>query len=276
MAEIDVEKLRNWIGRTETARDTITPRLVREFRATLGNNALERTDMAPPAIHWCLAPAALPPEKLGRDGHPEKGGFLPPVPLPRRMWAGGRIAFHQPLLEGDEVTRTSRIADIAAKSGRTGNLVFVTVEHEFATKRGLTVSEEQDIVYREDQAVSVAQPQAAETTGAHQVVVEATTTLLFRYSALTFNGHRIHYDVDYAREVENYAGLVVHGPLQATLMLHLAAKLNGGDCPARFSYRGMAPLFAGTPFSVNADTTGLSFWTANDTGHVAMRASCER
>lgn len=276
MAEIDVEKLRNWIGRTETAQDTITPRLVREFRATLGSNALERTDIAPPAIHWCLAPTALPPEKLGRDGHPEKGGFLPPVPLPRRMWAGGRIAFRQPLLEGDEVTRTSRIADIAAKPGRTGSLVFVTVEHEFTTKRGLAVREEQDIVYREDQAAGVAPPPAAEAAGEHRVMVEATTTLLFRYSALTFNGHRIHYDIDYAREVENYAGLVVHGPLQATLMLHLAARLNGGNCPARFSYRGMAPLFAGAPFSVNADTTGLSFWTANDAGHVAMRASCER
>ncbi len=276
MAGIDVERLQGWIGRTETAQDTITPRLVREFRATLGSNALERTDIAPPAIHWCLAPAALPPEKLGRDGHPEKGGFLPPVPLPRRMWAGGRIAFHRPLLEGDEVTRTSRIADVTAKSGRSGDLVFVTVEHEFSTERGLAVREEQDIVYREDQAAGIAPAQADEPAGAHHVTVEATTTLLFRYSALTFNGHRIHYDVDYAREVENYAGLVVHGPLQATLMLHLAAKLNGDTCPARFSYRGMAPLLAGAPFSVNADNDGLSLWTANDTGQVAMRASCER
>lgn len=275
MTAIDVEQLQNWIGRTETAQDTITPRLVREFRATLGSNSLERTDMAPPAIHWCLAPTALPPEKLGRDGHPEKGGFLPPVPLPRRMWAGGRIAFHQSLLEGDEVTRTSRIADVVAKSGRSGNLVFVTVEHEFATERGLAVREEQDIVYREDHAAGVAASPAAKAPSVHSEVVEATTTLLFRYSALTFNGHRIHYDIDYARKVENYAGLVVHGPLQATLMLHLAAKLNGGNCPARFSYRGMAPLFAGAPFSVNADATGLSLWTASSAGHLAMRASCE-
>ncbi|MGO4833442.1 MaoC family dehydratase N-terminal domain-containing protein [Rhizobiaceae sp. 2RAB30] len=276
MSGIDVEKLRTWIGRTETAEDTITPRLVREFRATLGSNALERTDIAPPAIHWCLAPTALPPEKLGRDGHPEKGGFLPPVPLPRRMWAGGRIAFHRPLVESDAVTRTSRITDIAAKSGRSGDLVFVTVEHEFATERGLAVREEQDIVYREDRAAGSAPAPVAEAAGAHHVKVEATTTLLFRYSALTFNGHRIHYDVDYARDVESYAGLVVHGPLQATLMLHLAAKLNGGDCPARFSYRGMSPLFAGAPFSVIADGTGLSFWTASGSGHVTMRASCDR
>jgi 3-methylfumaryl-CoA hydratase len=215
---------------------------------------------------------------LGRDGHPAKGGFLPPVPLPRRMWAGGRIDFLQPLMEGDEVTRTSRIAEISAKTGRSGKLVFVTVEHEFATERGMAVREQQDIVYREDQAAAPATLPAADPAAEkaeHLETIEATTTLLFRYSALTFNGHRIHYDLDYAREVENYAGLVVHGPLQATLMLHLAARLRNGSCPARFSYRGLAPLFAGSSFSVNADATGLSLWTTSDSGRIAMRAAAE-
>lgn len=277
MDEIDIATLRGWIGRTETQEDTITPRLVREFRATLGAQALARTDIAPPAIHWCLAPPALPPEMLGRDGHPAKGGFLPPVPLPRRMWAGGRIAFEQPLAEGDRVTRTSRIADVSAKSGKSGRLVFVTVDHEFATDRGIAVREQQDIVYREEQSAAPAAPAAspaAERAG-HSETVEATTTLLFRYSALTFNGHRIHYDLDYARDVENYPGLVVHGPLQATLMLHMAARLRDGTCPARFSYRGIAPLIAGSPFSLNADAGGVSLWTAGDGGRVAMRASAE-
>lgn len=282
MDDLDMDGLRAWIGRTEAAQDLITPRLVGEFRATLGEHALASATMAPPAIHWCLAPPALPPDMLGRDGHPAKGGFLPPVPLPRRMWAGGRIAFLQPLLEGDAVTRTSRIADVTGKSGRSGRLVFVTVDHEFSTERGLAVREQQDIVYREEQATSSArptggEPAAGEGPADHSGTVAATTTLLFRYSALTFNGHRIHYDIDYARDVENYAGLVVHGPLQATLMLHLAARLKGGNCPARFAYRGEAPLFAGSPFAVNAvaDARGLSLWTASEAGQVAMRASAE-
>lgn len=282
MSEVDIAHLRTWIGRTEVKSDILTPGLVERLRATIGDTAPDGLDAVPLAVHWCLAPPAAPLAEIGRDGHPARGGFLPPVPLPRRMWAGGALHFHRPLEMGDTVTRISRIADVTEKVGRSGRLVFVTVEHEISTGTGaVAITERQDIVYREGQAGSAQQPASSPRPDAraaeHRHVVEATTTLLFRYSALTFNGHRIHYDRDYARDVEGYPGLVVHGPLQATLLVNLAARLESGRFPKAFTYRGLSPLFDGAAFTVNAtrERNGMGLWCADRAGVTTMEANAE-
>jgi len=216
--------------------------------------------------------------ELSQDGHPARGGFLPPVPLPRRMWAGGELEFFEPLRVGDEAKRTSRISDVTMKTGSTGVLCFVSVEHLITTPRGTALRERQDIVYRD---ISTAQPAAPAKApppppvAKHRESHLADPVLLFRYSALTFNGHRIHYDRDYVTKVEGYPGLIVHGPLQAALLIELAAKVHGGKAPATFVYRGLQPLFDGGEFSVNASdiSTGLDLWTANASGEPTMRGT---
>lgn len=281
MSGLDMDHLRQWIGREQRNSETITPPLVERFEATLGASASRNDGAAPLAIHWCLAPPAVAPQELGSDGHPARGGFLPPVPLPRRMWAGGRLTFHHPLRVGAEVTRVSRIADIAHKTGRSGELVFVAVDHDIECEGRTAISERQDLVYRgvEDAPAKPAGPSqtnpAPEPAASHSESVEATTTLLFRYSAVTFNGHRIHYDEAYARNEEGYPGLVVHGPLQATLLMHMASRLNGARTLHEFSFRGVAPLFHGKAFSVNAGEgdAALDLWCADAAGKVTMRAT---
>lgn len=279
MGDIDIEHLRQWIGREERQDDIVTPGLVDRFHATLGASAFRTEGEAPLAIHWCLSPPAFPPETLGPDGHPARGGFLPPVPLPRRMWAGGQLDFLEPLPVGSEVTRVSRIADVVHKAGRSGELVFVTVDRAIECGGRTVLRERQDIVYRPAATPSAAaapvQPPVEPRKAEISETVDATTTLLFRYSALTFNGHRIHYDVDYARQAEGYPGLVVHGPLQATLMLHLAARMTGGRPPRRLVYRGVSPLFHGAPFTVNATSSeqGLDLWCADASGQPTMTAN---
>jgi len=281
MTEVDIAHLRQWIGREEHKTDALTVGLVERFRATLGADALVPGEALPLAIHWCLAPAAVPPGDIGEDGHPARGGFLPPVPLPRRMWAGGELKFLRPLRIGDTVERLSRIADVSEKVGRTGRLVFVTVEHAISTAEGLAVAERQDLVYREAQSTAApaptATPAAAPRRAGVSMTVETPIVLLFRYSALTFNGHRIHYDRDYARNVEGYPGLVVHGPLQATLLANLAARMADGRPPQRFAYRGVSPLFDGAPFSVNAVRRegGFDLWCADAAGTATMTATAE-
>ncbi|MBC7583410.1 MAG: MaoC family dehydratase N-terminal domain-containing protein [Tardiphaga sp.] len=276
---LDLDHLRTWIGRTDEASDVVTAQLVKGLRATLfldiGTPA--PGDAAPYTTHWCLAQPVAPADKLGEDGHPARGGFLPPVPLPRRMWAGGQLEFLDTLLVGDAVTRTSKILDVTLKTGSTGALCFVSVEHLITTPRGLAIRERQDIVYR-DAPTSMAPPAPApkEVPAAqHSETHYADPVLLFRYSALTFNGHRIHYDRDYVTKVEFYPGLVFHGPMQAALLGELAAKLHGGKAPAKFSYRGVQPLFDGAEFSVNANKTdiGYELWTANDKGAPTMKAT---
>lgn len=261
--------LQDWVGREEIAADVVTPRLAREFNATL-----DREDGALLGIHWCLAPPAARTNALGPDGHPARGGFLPPVALPRRMWAGGALTFHDDLREGDAVTRRSRIAAVTMKEGRSGALCFVAVEHEIHTPRGLAITERQDIVYRQA-ASTPAEPAATTPSLAPQWREEmrAGPVLLFRYSALTFNGHRIHYDRNYAVEVEHYPGLVVHGPLQATLLLSFAAQC-AGQRPRVFSFRGLSPLLDFEPFSLNARRVegGLELWAETDTGRRTMQA----
>ncbi|GGH53501.1 protein dehydratase [Frigidibacter albus] len=257
--------LSDWIGRTEQAApEAVTPRLLDRFRATLAPH-LADFGAAPAGVHWCLAPPAIAASGLGPDGHPAKGDFLPPVSLPRRMWAGGEVEFLDPLREGDNVTRTSRIADVQTKTGRSGTLCFVTVRHDLVTERGLALRERQDLVYRAAASAS-APPAPAEIHGGSDLEwgVAVDPVLLFRYSALTFNGHRIHYDTPYAREVEHYPGLVIHGPLQATLLLNLAATWGGG-LPRRFAFRGLSPACGPQTLSVRAWKAGAALELATVT-----------
>jgi 3-methylfumaryl-CoA hydratase len=235
-------------------------------------------DAAPFTVHWCLAQPVFPMSELGPDGHPARGGFLPPVPLPRRMWAGGELEFIDPLRVGDQAVRTSRIADVTMKTGSTGALCFVSVEHVIATPRGPAIRERQDIVYRDmsaPPASAPAKPATPRPSARHRESHMADAVLLFRYSALTFNGHRIHYDRDYVTRVEGYPGLIFHGPMQAALLVEFAAKLHGGKAPAKFSYRGLQPLFEGSEFSVNANDAGagLELWTANSAGQPTMKGT---
>ncbi|MEH2482725.1 3-methylfumaryl-CoA hydratase [Nitrobacteraceae bacterium AZCC 2146] len=277
--KLDLDHLRQWIGRTEQASDIVTAQLVKGLRATLflDIGKPQPGDAAPFTTHWCLAQPVYPADKLGPDGHPARGGFLPPVPLPRRMWAGGQLEFLDTLRVGDEVMRTSKILDVTLKTGSTGSLCFVAVEHLITTPRGLAIRERQDIVYR-DMPTGVQPPAPAPATipaAQHRETHFADPVLLFRYSALTFNGHRIHYDRDYVTKVEFYPGLVFHGPMQAALLVEFSAKLHGGKAPKTFSYRGVQPLFDGAEFSVNANKaeTGLDVWTANAAGAATMKAT---
>jgi 3-methylfumaryl-CoA hydratase len=275
--KLDLDHLRQWIGRSTEDTDIVTAQLVKGLRATLFQDVGEPKagDAAPFTVHWCLAPAVFPMSMLGGDGHPTRGGFLPPVPLPRRMWAGGELEFLDVLRVGDQPRRVSRISDVTVKSGSTGTLCFVAVEHVVTTPRGVAVRERQDIVYR-DMGGAPAAPKAAPPppVAKHREAHMADAVLLFRYSALTFNGHRIHYDRDYVTKVEGYPGLIFHGPMQAAFIVELAAKLRGGAPPRKLTYRGVQPLFEGE-FSVNANDTGagMELWTANSEGQPTMKGT---
>lgn len=256
----------SWIGRSETATDKLEPNRCNALCAALGApTAFGAGDVLPLLHHWLYFWNVQPPVALGTDGHPAKGGFLPPVPLPRRMWAGGRVTFLQPLILGDLVTRVSTIQKIEAKSGKSGDLVFVTVQHALSGPHGVAVIEEQDLVYRDGAAPGsiVAPPNDAPAPSATwQREVFPDSVLLFRYSALTMNGHRIHYDRPYAMEEEAYPGLVVHGPLQATILVQLGAQHLEKPITG-FSYRGQSPAFDGLPLYVCGEPTdeGARVWT---------------
>lgn len=256
----------SWVGKTETVEDVLEPARTNALSAALGIAApLKAGDALPLLHHWLYFWDVRPPEGLGEDGHPARGGFLPPVALPRRMWAGGRLKFRAPLIVGERVRRSSEILDVVAKSGRSGDLVFVTVRHELAGESGVAIVEEQDIVYRGAAAPgSIAAPAAdvAPTEAAWHQPILPDTILLFRYSALTMNGHRIHYDRPYAMGEEAYPGLVVHGPLQATLLAALGTAQLGRPVTS-FEFRGQQPAFDGLPLHVCGMPTenGASVWT---------------
>jgi len=278
--KLDLTHLRQWIGRTLAASDVVTAQLVKGLRATLfmeiGTPKLG--DAAPWTVHWCLGQPVYPMSELGPDGHPTRGGFLPPVPLPRRMWAGGELEFFEPLLVGDEMTRSSRISDVTMKTGSSGTLCFVAIEHLIKTPRGTAIRERHDIVHRDmsaTQSPAPTKPSAPPPAAQHRESHMADAVLLFRYSALTFNGHRIHYDRDYVTKVEGYPGLIFHGPMQAAFLVEFAAKLHGGTAPKKFTYRGVQPLFEGSEFSVNANDTGneMDLWTANSEGQPTMKGT---
>lgn len=267
-----------WIGRRSERQDAISERLIAEFKATLAPN-LASTTAVPPGIFWCLAPDIVPMAELGRDGHPGLGQFLPDPQLPRRMWAGGELLFHGDFARGDRVTKVSTIDDIAFKTGRSGRLCFVTARNRYEVGERLILEERQDIVYRE--LSSVASPPAGGASAAvlptDAWTVSPNPTLLFRYSAMTFNGHRIHYDFPYATGSEGYQGLVVHGPLQATFMLNLAV-LRLQRLPKRFAYRGLAPLICDRPFSVSAAVRadgGFDLRVAAASGEATMSGTAD-
>lgn len=275
---VDIAHLKTWQGRTQSASDVVSPRLVAGFRATLDQVDAELTTGAPAPVglHWCLAPPASPTAELGEDGHAARGGFLPPVPLPRRMWAGGRISFEGELRVGDAVERRSTIKSVELKTGRSGSLVFVVVEHVFTTGRGPAIVEQHDIVYRglEAPAVRVEADRQREDRGsAVRRRIDASPVRLFRYSALTFNSHRIHYDYPYVTQVEGYPGLIVHGPLQATLLMGLATEMLSAAL-ASFSFRATKPLFDTAPFVLTGRETadGLVLAVEDEHGDTTMSA----
>lgn len=276
--QIDIDHLREWIGREEAKSELVTPALVDRFRATFNQPGVAANgDIAPVMIHLCLAPPTAPTSGLGPDGHPARGGFLPPVPLPRRMWAGGSLTFKDDIRVGETVTRRSTIRDVTMKEGRTGTLCFVTVDHVVDSDGRVVIEERQDIVYRGIDAP--APPGTPKKTpepapqGAHRVVVDPSAALLFRYSALTFNGHRIHYDNPYVKAEEGYPGLIVHGPLQATQLVQFAETVRGAR-PATFDFRSLSPLFDIADYTLNAveEDGGLKLWTSYVEGPVAMEA----
>lgn len=272
---IDIDHLRQWIGREETRSELVTEALTDRFKATFDQEGAARNgDAAPALIHLCLAPPAAPTSGLGPDGHPTRGGFLPPVALPRRMWAGGAFTFHSEIRVGEMVNRHSKIRDVTVKEGRTGTLCFVTVDHRIESGDRLAIEERHDIVYRGiDASGGPVKTPAPAPHGRHRVTLQPSAPLLFRYSALTFNGHRIHYDAPYVKIEEGYPGLIVHGPMQATMLVQFAEKLRG-ICPKQFDFRSLSPLFDIADFTLNAeeDEGGMRLWTSYVDGPVAMEA----
>jgi 3-methylfumaryl-CoA hydratase len=277
---MDVNHLRKWIGREERREVEVSETICVRFQATFGGfTAIDTNGSTPLGFHWCIADPPVLTSDVAADGHPSKGSFLPPVPLPRRMWAGGSLEFLKEIRSGDRVEVISQVADLSFKQGRTGPLCFVKVDREYRVRGSIAICERQDLVYR-----------GLETGGSGRTIgsdpgsvkeyralksIEPSAVLLFRYSALTFNSHRIHYDLEYARVVEGYPGLVVHGPLQATLLL-MTAQERLGRPVRQFSFRSVSPLFAGSAFDISEERASphtVSLATRCASGHIAMAAT---
>jgi 3-methylfumaryl-CoA hydratase len=282
------DEWRDWIGRRFTSTARLDPWLANHLAVTLDREPdLADGDELPPAWHWIFFHDLVRTSELGREGHPKPGIVMPPVGLPRRMWAGGTLEVQEPLVLGSTVERVSTIRDIVAKQGRSGPLVFVTVEHEIRTGATRNLREEQRIVYR-DASDATDRSEPPQTDGADRTVDDGDFSAepdadfsaqhdldpatLFRYSALTFNAHRIHYDADYCRDVEGYPAVVVHGPLIATLLLDLCVR--NQRSVGRFTYRAEAPLFLPGGFTAHGATTGdaTRLWATDRHGRIAMEA----
>ena len=265
----------SWIGNLKTVEDTLRLEQAALFKATLsGNQTIKNGAPLPPLWHWIYFQEVSNIDDLGRDGHASKGEFLPPIDLPRRMWAGGRLDYQRPPQIGEQLTKTSTIKDIIPKEGKTGKLCFVTVRHEYSDRQDeLVFTEEHDIVYREDpkdKTSPVAEVSAPENSAISETVTPSPV-LLFRYSALTFNSHRIHYDRDYCKDVEGYPGLIFHGPLTATLLADFATRQNPNQQIKSFEFRATAPLFDTEPFQIETDGKD-NYWAETPTGGLAMKA----
>lgn len=282
---VDIEALRKWVGRSETSNDVVTTFPVTAMTATLDRDdpPPRNGDVLPPLWHWLYFLPVYRHSEAGPDGHARRGGFLPPVPLPRRMWAGSRVQFQRPLRVGEPIRRVSTIKNVTHKAGRSGDLVFVVVRHEVSTADQIAISEEHDIVYREAPrggdrpAESASASSTAPADAPWQRIVRPDPLLLFRYSALTFNGHRIHYDRSYVTEVEGYAGLVVHGPLLATLMLDLVRRERPDASITHFVFRALRPVLDTAPFRVcgspQSGTNEVALWVLGADGARAMEGS---
>lgn len=268
-------RIEDWVGRRKTAEDVIEPEPISRLAATLGRDdpPPRPGDPLPPCWHWLYFLEATPRADLGPDGIALRGGFLPPSELPRRMWAGGRLTFDKPLKVGEAARRESEIRSITPKRGRSGELLFVTLRHVISGEDGVAIIEEHDIVYREAASGGARPgpqpPGEAQGGAAWRREITPDPALLFRFSALTFNGHRIHYDRDYAMGAEGYPGLVVHGPLIAMLLLELLRDEAPGRDLAGFDYQALAPLFDTAPFTL-AGTPDM-LWAERPDGTMAMR-----
>jgi len=287
---VPIDDLKVWNGKQEVRFDEVTATPVRTMSATFDRQPPdELTDYTLPALwHWLYFLSATAASELAADGHAKKGGFLPPVPLSRRMWAGGQLEFIAPLKVGDAIKRVSTISDVSHKTGSSGELVFVSVNHDIYNSGQCLIRERQDLVYRDTPGANAPAPRQMHppAPALWSKIVEPSPVLLFRYSALTFNAHRIHYDRDYAVEVDGYADLVVHGPLVATLLLDLLVEM----CPTAvihsFAYRGVRPLLANVAFEVEGCFAEPGFgdqitemgrkrvllWAKNAEGWVTMNA----
>ena len=277
MSSIDATALQAWVGRQEARVDVITTAPVAGLSATLDypSALAEHGQPLPLPWHWLYFLPSPAASEVALDGHPQRGGFLPPVPLPRRMWAGSSLRFIAPLRVGDAVRRVSTIAEVVHKLGASGDLVFVKLRHQVFSGDQLAIEEDQDLVYRQastSNTVPVAKPAPLPAQWSREVLPDPV--LLFRYSALTFNSHRIHYDRDYAREQEGYAGLVVQGPLTATLLLDLLRREMPQAEIETFSFRGVRPLLDGRPFMLQGavDQGGVRLWALDASGALAMDA----
>lgn len=277
---IDIDHLRDWVGRSEQYVERIHAFPSNALAATLDrDDALYQDGTVLPHLwHWLHFLPIFKLSDAGYDGHAALGGFLPPVPLPRRMWAGSRFRFHHPLRIGQDLTKTSTVRSVDHKSGRSGDLVFVTVAHSVANSDGIGIDEEHDIVYRQPPAPDAPAPtpkMAPDHSDFHRDIVP-NPMLLFRYSALTFNGHRIHYDQPFCITTEGYGGLVVHGPLLATLLMDLLRRKFPDAWVDTFEFRAMAPVFDTNTFSVHgaAQSDGsFRLWVRRDDGALAMDAT---
>ena len=279
---LDAEKLATWVGRSETVTDQIDVGRAVAMAATLDLPvSLAIGDALPPLWHWMYFWSAIPASQLGTDGHAQRGEFLPPVTLPRRMWAGGRLKFLAPLPLGAQAERVSRIKAVDVKQGKSGSLVFVTVVHDISVQAKLVIQEEHDIVYRNvlPAGDSASSAKLASTDAHWSRQISPDPVQLFRYSALTFNGYRIHYDRTYATEVEGYPGLIVHGPLIASLLTDLVSRELPDRTISEFSFRAIAPLFDTEPFSVHGrlepEGHRVVLWAANSRGELAMQAEAQ-
>ena len=279
--KVDIEHLRKWIGKIDNVTDYVTPIVEQRYRATLNMDIGNPKDGEPvtSGLHWMLGWNLVKNDELGVDSHPALGEFLPPVPLPRRMWAGSEIKVLKPIRVGDKVVKQSTVADIQVKEGRTGLLCFVTAEYNFLVNDEVTINEKHNIVYRDisksggGSGYSKEIPERADLS--EKIFMHPT--ILFRYSAIGFVGHRIHYDHPYTVNEENYPGLIVHGPLQATYLLRAAEKLMGKQVKS-FTHKVMAPVFANSEYMVGVDKMddgSVSCWGATKEFGVTMRAEAK-
>ena len=279
--KVDIDHLRKWIGKIDNVTDYVTPIVEQRYRATLNMDIGNPKDGDPvtSGLHWMLGWNLVKNDELGVDSHPALGEFLPPVPLPRRMWAGSEIKVLKPIRVGDKVIKQSTVADIQVKEGRTGLLCFVTAEYNFLVNDEVTINEKHNIVYRDisksggGSGYSKDIPEKADLS--EKIFMHPT--ILFRYSAIGFVGHRIHYDHPYTVNEENYPGLIVHGPLQATYLLRAAEKLMGKPVKS-FTHKVMAPVFADSEYMVGVDKMddcSVSCWGATKEFGVTMRAEAK-
>ena len=279
--KVDIDHLRKWIGKIDNVTDYVTPIVEQRYRATLNMDIGNPKDGDPvtSGLHWMLGWNLVKNDELGVDSHPALGEFLPPVPLPRRMWAGSEIKVLKPIRVGDKVIKQSTVADIQVKEGRTGLLCFVTAEYNFLVNNEVTINEKHNIVYRDisksggGSGYSKDIPEKADLS--EKIFMHPT--ILFRYSAIGFVGHRIHYDHPYTVNEENYPGLIVHGPLQSTYLLRAAEKLMGKPVKS-FTHKVMAPVFADSEYMVGVDKMddgSVSCWGATKEFGVTMRAEAK-